>query len=523
MKAEQNLVLGGRYRLIDLLATGGMGEVWSATDQSVGRTVAVKVLREEYTGHQEFLRRLRTEARNSAALAHPNIAQMFDYGEEAGTGYLVMELVPGESLADLLDRQPILPSKILIPILADTARGLQHAHHNSVVHRDVKPGNILLQEVLPGTAPKVKITDFGVSLAANQAPMTATGMVMGTAQYLSPEQAVGNPATARSDLYALGVIAYEASVGKRPFTGKSPVDIAIAHVNDPVPPLPATVEPRLAAIIMRLLAKDPDQRHESAAVLAAELDALVTPPPPKYSHVASTPIPVVTPATGAAIAEAAGAAGGLPDDAVPRYTSRAARRSGAMPGSATAPPAPNHHQPEPPSPLQPNIGERPGGHNAGYLNSGAAPLPVRTSIRRPVNPVMAGHIDVPPPPRVGSHSHFGSHSYPGAASSGVNGRVAPNNQMNTGNTSTRRDNARNERQRAARPAPPHQEPWDEPTDRKPPPRLAIAAVVLALIVILYLIVRHFADAAEPLSGQIYLNAGTIVLASFPELGRHLGG
>lgn len=290
MKAEKGLLLGGRYRLDDLLATGGMGEVWTGHDESVGRVVAVKVLREEFTGNQEFLRRLRTEARNSSALSHENIAQMYDYGEQNGTGFLVMELVPGEPLADLLDRKPVLPPTEMLQIVSATARGLEHAHQASVVHRDVKPGNILLQASIPGVPPKVKITDFGVSLAANQAPMTATGMVMGTAQYLSPEQAIGKPATGRSDLYALGVIAYEATAGKRPFTGKSPVDIAIAHVNDPVPPLPPDTDPRIVEVIMKLLDKDPDQRYSSAGEVADELDRIYAemtsqePPTPKLSR-----------------------------------------------------------------------------------------------------------------------------------------------------------------------------------------------------------------------------------------------
>jgi len=267
--------LGGRYVLLDQIAVGGMGEVWTAKDLKLHRIVALKVLREEYTGHQEFLRRLRTEARNSAALAHPNIAQMYDYGEEDGTGYLVMELVKGEPLSDLLERQKKVPPEQLLPILAQTARGLHHAHQNSVVHRDVKPGNILL-EGSPGSAqPTVKITDFGVSLAANQAPMTATGMVMGTAQYLSPEQAIGKPATARSDIYALGIVAYEAISGKRPFTGKSPVDIAVAHVNAPVPPLPSDTDPALAALVMRMLSKEPATRPGDANLLAEELERLM--------------------------------------------------------------------------------------------------------------------------------------------------------------------------------------------------------------------------------------------------------
>ncbi|ACZ29060.1 serine/threonine protein kinase [Xylanimonas cellulosilytica DSM 15894] len=276
MRPVAGLALGDRYHLTRQVAVGGMGEVWVADDAFLGRDVAVKVLREEYTGQEDFLKRLRTEARNSAALSHVNIAQMYDYGEQGGTGYLVMELVLGEPLADLLEREPVLPPKRLLPILAQTARGLHHAHECGVVHRDVKPGNILLEH--PGRAAGaqsiVKITDFGVSLAANQAPMTATGMVMGTAQYLSPEQAVGQPATPLSDVYALGVVAYEATAGKRPFTGSTPVDIAVAHVNNPVPPLPTTVHPELAALVYRLLEKDPVKRPTSAGALADELEAL---------------------------------------------------------------------------------------------------------------------------------------------------------------------------------------------------------------------------------------------------------
>ncbi len=276
MRPTAGLALGDRYRLTRRIAVGGMGEVWVADDTYLGRDVAVKVLREEYTGNEDFLRRLRTEARNSAALSHPNIAQMYDYGEQDGTGYLVMELVLGEPLADLLEREPVIAPRKLLPILSATARGLHHAHLAKVVHRDVKPGNILLEHPAQGGgAPRgVKITDFGVSLAANQAPMTATGMVMGTAQYLSPEQAVGQPATASSDVYALGIVAYEATAGRRPFTGSTPVDIAVAHVNNPVPPLPSSVHPGLADLVGRMLEKDPARRPASAAALADELDAL---------------------------------------------------------------------------------------------------------------------------------------------------------------------------------------------------------------------------------------------------------
>lgn len=269
MRPVEGLTLGERYTLVRRIAMGGMGEVWVARDVKLAREIAVKVLREEYTGNEDFLRRLRTEARNSSTLVHPNIAQMFDYGEENGAGYLVMELVLGEPLADLLEREPVLQPARLLPILAQTARGLHAAHLAGVVHRDVKPGNILLEH--SGT---VKITDFGVSVAQNQVPMTATGMVMGTAQYLSPEQAVGQSATGASDIYALGVVAYEATAGRRPFTGRTPVDIAIAHVNAPVPLLPTSVHPGLAETITKMLEKDPAQRITSADQLARHLDLL---------------------------------------------------------------------------------------------------------------------------------------------------------------------------------------------------------------------------------------------------------
>ncbi|MBO0898581.1 protein kinase [Cellulomonas sp. zg-ZUI222] len=266
---------GGRYRLLRRIAVGGMGEVWEANDDALARAVAVKVLRNEFAGDAGFLERFRTEARNSAALHHPHIAALFDYGEQEGSAYLVMELVVGEPLSDLLEREPVLPPRRLLPILAQTARGLHAAHQAGVVHRDVKPGNVLLAR-----SGRVKITDFGVSLAADQKTMTATGMVMGTAQYLSPEQAVGRPATPLSDLYSLGVVAYEALAGRRPFTGPTAVDIAVAHVNDPVPPLPASVDRKLAALVLRLLSKEPSERPASGEELAGLLDRLLPQTPP---------------------------------------------------------------------------------------------------------------------------------------------------------------------------------------------------------------------------------------------------
>jgi serine/threonine-protein kinase len=269
MKPVEGLALGGRYHLVRRIAVGGMGEVWVAQDSSLGRDVAVKVLREEFAGNIDFLRRLRTEARNNARLSHPGIAQMYDYGEKDGSGYLVMELVLGEPMSDLLEREPVVPIPRLLPILSQAARGLHAAHSAGVVHRDVKPGNILLDR-----SGGVKLTDFGVSLAANQVPMTATGMVMGTAQYLSPEQAIGKPATPSSDVYALGIVAYESLAGKRPFTGPTPVDIAVAHVNQQVPPLPAGVDRELAGLVLSALAKDPAGRPPTAAAFAQTVESI---------------------------------------------------------------------------------------------------------------------------------------------------------------------------------------------------------------------------------------------------------
>ena len=269
MKPAPGLSLGDRYRLVSRIAVGGMGEVWIAHDESLARDVAVKVLREEFAGDEGFLERFRTEARNSAQLSHPNIAQLYDYGEQEGSGFLVMELILGEPMSDLLDREPVLPTRRLLPILASTARALHAAHVAGVVHRDVKPGNILLAR-----SGRVKITDFGISTAVNQIPMTDSGMVMGTAQYLSPEQAIGRAATPASDVYSLGIVAYEALVGNRPFTGPTAVDIAVAHVNTVVPPMPSEIDPELRDLVMRMLAKDPEERPRSAASLARVLDAM---------------------------------------------------------------------------------------------------------------------------------------------------------------------------------------------------------------------------------------------------------
>jgi len=264
--------LAGRYTLTSLIAVGGMGEVWKAEDGDLHRTVAVKVLKENATGNETFLRRFRNEAKNAAGLAHPNIAQVFDYGDHDGTAFLVMEFVDGEPLSTILERDRTISEARVVRILDQTAHGLAAAHAAHVMHRDIKPGNLLIFG-----DDRVKITDFGVSRGMDQTTLTATGMVMGTAQYLAPELALGKQATPASDIYALGIIAYESVVGKRPFTAPNAVDIAIAQVNEPVPPLPDSVSQGMRDLITLLLEKNPRKRPHTAQDLQRVLSAMHVP------------------------------------------------------------------------------------------------------------------------------------------------------------------------------------------------------------------------------------------------------
>ncbi|WP_062077272.1 serine/threonine-protein kinase [Demequina globuliformis] len=284
MSIHAGTTLGGRYVLRSLLAVGGMGEVWRGEDSELGRPVAVKVLKEHAAANETFLKRFRNEARNAAGLIDDRIAQVFDYGDQEHTAYLVMELVEGEPLSTIIERERTLPEARIGTILAQTARGLDVAHRAGVMHRDVKPGNLIIRE-----GDLVKITDFGVSRSHDQTTLTQTGMVMGTAQYLAPEMALGKPATAASDLYALGIIAYECVVGKRPFTAATAVDIAIAHVNEDVPALPASVSPAMAGLITDLLEKNPRKRPRSGAELAERIESMTLSPSLNTATAASAP------------------------------------------------------------------------------------------------------------------------------------------------------------------------------------------------------------------------------------------
>ena len=263
MRPSSGQTFGGRYELTSRIAIGGMGEVWRAEDKVIGRTVAIKILKDEYLGDPGFLERFRAEARHAALVNHEGIANVFDYGEEDGSAYLVMELVPGEPLSTILDRERTLSADRVLDITAQTAAALHAAHQAGLVHRDIKPGNLLITP-----EGRVKITDFGIARIADQVPLTATGQVMGTVQYLSPEQASGQAAAPATDIYSLGIVAYECLAGRRPFTGESQVAIAMAHINDAPPELPGTVPEPVRNLVMSCIAKKPADRPTSAAHLS---------------------------------------------------------------------------------------------------------------------------------------------------------------------------------------------------------------------------------------------------------------
>jgi eukaryotic-like serine/threonine-protein kinase len=266
-------LLAGRYRLRERIAAGGTGEVWRAQDEVLRRAVAVKLLRPEYAGHAETLARFQAEARHAGQLTHHGIVQVYDYGHNdlAGVPFLVMELVDGPSLAAVLAGGAQPPSRVL-EVIEQVAAGLAAAHAVGLVHRDIKPANLLLA---PGGV--VKITDFGIASAAGSAPLTQAGMLACTPGYLAPERAAGSPAGPPSDIYSLGIVAWEALAGRPPFTGTA-LDVALAHAHRALPPLPVAVPAGLAALVAGLTARNPAARP-SAAEAAAQACQLRAAPP----------------------------------------------------------------------------------------------------------------------------------------------------------------------------------------------------------------------------------------------------
>jgi serine/threonine-protein kinase len=267
-------LLAARYRLTDRIAAGGMGEVWRGEDVLLNRAVAVKLLPTGRAGDEAFLARFRAEARYAASLSHPGIARVYDYGEssEFGGAYLIMELVRGEPLSAILARAGRLSPDATLDIVGQAARALDAAHQAGIVHRDIKPGNLLI-----AAGGITKITDFGIATAVRAAQashLTETGMVMGTAMYVSPEQATGAPVNASSDIYSLGVVAYECLAGQVPFRASEPLAMAYAHKHAPVPPLPPDVPQPVSDLVYDMLAKTPDGRPASARLVADRADML---------------------------------------------------------------------------------------------------------------------------------------------------------------------------------------------------------------------------------------------------------
>ncbi len=270
MSETRKTVLDNRYDVGRPLGSGGMGEVFLARDRVLGRDVALKVLRSQYAGDREFAERFKREARSAASLSHPNIVQVYDRGEtEDGASYIAMEYVPGGTLKEKILAEGPLGRREAAALGAQVAEALGAAHERGVVHRDIKPQNVLLTD--RGDA---KVADFGIARAGSSVTISKTGSVMGTAGYMSPEQALGKPATPKSDLYSLGVVLYEALTGELPYTADNPIAVSMKHVNEPLVP-PKEIDPAIPegmnALVVKLMAKNPEDRYASANELADDL------------------------------------------------------------------------------------------------------------------------------------------------------------------------------------------------------------------------------------------------------------
>src|SRR5215210_6854464 len=264
-----NTLFDKRYRIVRKLGTGGMANVYLAEDEVLGRRVAIKILNDRHAGDDQFVERFRREAKNAASLSHPNIVSIYDRGEAEGTYYIAMEYLDGRSLKELIVARGPAPVHLAVDYARQILAAVRFAHRHGIVHRDIKPHNVLVD----GEG-RLKVTDFGIARAGTS-QMTEAGSIIGTAQYLSPEQARGAPVDQTSDLYSVGILLYEMLTGTVPFTGESPVEIAMKHLSDtPRPPSLERPEipPDLDMVVLRALAKNPDDRFQTAEEMDAELD-----------------------------------------------------------------------------------------------------------------------------------------------------------------------------------------------------------------------------------------------------------
>ena len=266
-----NTLFDGRYRILRRLGSGGMANVYLAEDEALGRRVAIKILNERYANDDNFIERFNREARSAASLSHPNIVSIYDRGNAEGTYYIAMEVVEGRSLKELILTRGPLPVSQALAYTKQILAALRFAHRHGIIHRDIKPHNVLI-----GPEGQAKVTDFGIA-RAGASQMTEAGSIMGTAQYLSPEQARGAPVTPASDLYSVGVVLYEMLTGQVPFGGDSAIEIAMKHLNEtPKPPshVRRNIPFELDQVVLRALAKDPEDRYQTAEDLAADLDRI---------------------------------------------------------------------------------------------------------------------------------------------------------------------------------------------------------------------------------------------------------
>ena len=278
----------GRYRIQRKLGAGGMADVYLAEDQELGRRVAIKILNGRHANDDQFIERFRREAKNAAALNHPNIVSIYDRGEAEDTYYIAMEFLDGRTLKELVVSRGAAPINVAIEYARQILSALRFAHRHGIVHRDIKPHNVLVD-----AEGRVKVTDFGIARAGTS-QMTETGSIVGTAQYLSPEQARGGEVDPRSDLYSLGVVLYELLTGKTPFDGETPVEIAMKHLsNAPKPPskLRPDVTPELDKVVLRALAKNPDDRYQSADEMEADLERVARGAPVSAATAATQVLP----------------------------------------------------------------------------------------------------------------------------------------------------------------------------------------------------------------------------------------